>query len=348
MHDVPVIDISAFGSQTDAISNDRSAVAGAIDDACRTVGFFKISGHGVSPELIRDLEAVTTAFFDLPEAAKLGFQSPHPEVNRGYAPLGSEALSYSVGLETPPDLFEAFNVGVQNHTIDPATLARHHAVLYHDNIWPTEPTEMRPIWEKYLVAMTDLGGRILDIMAVALGLDEDYFSSQTHQAPDVFRSLNYVRSPGSADPLPGQMRLGAHSDYGMVTILHADPVPGLQILRLDGSWADVVATPGTFIVNLGDMLAAWTNDRWRSTVHRVVPPPAGDDLVRRRSYAFFHEADTTAVIEPLATCVDTDHPVRYPTMTAGDHLYNKIVAPRSMTKSAAASTTADRGNLLSP
>ena len=341
--EVPTIDLTDWWEGDEAA---RKAVAAQVDRVCRQVGFFKIAAHRVDPDLIARMEAITARFFDQSVEKKLSYVSPAPEVNRGYAEKGSEALSYSVGIESPPDLFEAFNVGVQNHTIDTTMLEPHHAVLYHENIWPDSPSQMKAIWQEYLLAMTEISQEMLRIMAVSLDLDPEFFAERAHQAPDVFRALNYVREQGAPDPLPGQMRLGAHSDYGMCTILLADPVPGLQILNSDDEWIDVVATPGTFLVNIGDMLAAWTNDRWRSTVHRVIPPDASQGRAQRRSYAFFHEADTTAVIEPLASCIDDDNPVRYETMTAGDHLYGKIVSPRSMKKTESALTTADRGDAI--
>lgn len=340
---IPTIDFSIWATGSEA---DRRALAREVDAACRAVGFLRVSNHGVPQETIAAMEAVTTEFFEQAEDFKLSLQSPSPEINRGYAPMGSEALSYSAGAETPPDLFEAFNVGVQNHTIDVSELEHH--VLYAPNIWPDTPIEMKPIWQAYIEEMFQLAQEILRLLAFSLGLDSEFFASKTTQSPDVLRCINYVRHDGTAEPLPGQMRLGAHSDYGTCTILHADPVPGLQILGSDGEWFDVLPEPGTFLINLGDMLAAWTNDRWQSTIHRVVPPTAASGEARRRSYAFFHSADTTAIVEPVATCVDDEHPARYEAMSAGDHLYGKIVSPRSMQITESISTVGDRGaNLLS-
>ncbi|MEE9416845.1 MAG: 2-oxoglutarate and iron-dependent oxygenase domain-containing protein, partial [Acidimicrobiales bacterium] len=238
---IPTIDIAPFRSGSTA---ERAAVAEEVDAASRFIGFFKIGGHGVSPELITAMERVTTEFFDQPESAKLELQSPSPDVNRGYAPMGTEALSYSVGVESPPDLFEAFNVGVQRDSLDYAAMAPNHSVLYHENLWPERPEQMKVIWEEYLAAMTKLAQEILQIFGLALGVDVDYFSSRATQSPDVFRAINYRRTDGSASPTPGQMRMGAHSDYGTCTLLHADPVPGLQVLGKGEKWIDVTPTPG--------------------------------------------------------------------------------------------------------
>ncbi|HEY3484621.1 MAG TPA: 2OG-Fe(II) oxygenase family protein, partial [Ilumatobacteraceae bacterium] len=150
-------------------------------------------------------------------------------------------------------------------------------------------------------------------------------------------------APGDPDPLDGQMGMGAHTDYGIVTVLYADPVPGLQIVGPDGMWHDVIPAPGAFLVNLGDLTAQWTNDRWRSTVHRVVPPARRPERPnRRRSVAFFHDGNHDAIIECLPTCASAANPPRYAPVRAGDHLMGKLLGPRTATASAATDTAGDR------
>jgi isopenicillin N synthase-like dioxygenase len=137
--------------------------------------------------------------------------------------------------------------------------------------------------------------------------------------------------------------MGAHTDYGIVTVLYADAVPGLQIVGPDGEWQDVLPTEGAFLVNLGDLLAEWTNDRWRSTLHRVVPPdPRTSDAARRRSVAFFHDGNYDALVECLPTCCSGDNPPKYAPILAGDHLMAKLLGPRTLTVSDAVSTAGDR------
>ncbi|MEM9566410.1 MAG: 2-oxoglutarate and iron-dependent oxygenase domain-containing protein [Actinomycetota bacterium] len=336
--DVPIIDITDWNEDP----THRAELAGAIDSVCRTVGFFKIGGHGIDPALIDRLFAVTDAFFAMAEEAKLANVTP-PEVDRGYTPLGREALSYSVGLDTPPDLFEAFNVGVGELLgVDPS-----EGVLWASNVWPESPPDLRPVWLDYCRALYDLADRLLGIFAVALDLPPDWLQVRADRSPDVLRALNYERRPGNPDPVDGQLRMGAHADYGTCTILLADPVPGLQILGLDGIWHDVTPTPGTFLVNIGDLLAAWTNDRWRSTLHRVLPPPAGvDGPARRRSFAYFHEANPEVIVEPVPSCVTDADPVRYEPFSVGDHLTGKVVGPRTLTASVATSTLGDRADRI--
>jgi isopenicillin N synthase-like dioxygenase len=137
--------------------------------------------------------------------------------------------------------------------------------------------------------------------------------------------------------------MGAHTDYGIVTVLHADQVPGLEIVGPDGDWHGVVPPDGAFLVNLGDLLAQWTNDRWRSTLHRVTPPPSMvDGPAVRRSMAFFHDGNYDAVIECLPTCASPDNPSRYPPVVAGEHLMAKLLGPRTLTASEATSTAGAR------
>lgn len=137
------------------------------------------------------------------------------------------------------------------------------------------------------------------------------------------------------------MRMGAHTDYGVVTVLYADPVPGLEIVGPSGDWHPVTPERGALVLNLGDLLAEWTNDRWRSTIHRVVPPPADETAqARRRSVAFFLDADYDATIECLPTCCDETVPPRYPPVRAGEHLIAKLMGPRTFVPTTSTVNTA--------
>jgi isopenicillin N synthase-like dioxygenase len=255
-------------------------------------------------------------------------------VNRGFAPLGSESLRYSLGEAAPPDLFEAFHMGRdQVDMTDPAVLAE-RVRIFAPNIWPEALPGMRAPLVSYFDEVADLARRLTRIFAVALGMDEEFFVDHCTHSTETLRMVRYEREPGSPDPLPEQMRMGAHTDYGIVTVLHADPVAGLQVLGPDEAWRDVVPLPGAYLVNVGDLLAEWTNDRWRSTLHRVVPPPAGaDGPVLRRSAAFFLDGNHDALVECLPTCCDPSNPARYPPVLAGEHLLAKLVGPRTGTAS---------------
>jgi isopenicillin N synthase-like dioxygenase len=336
---IPTIDISKWMAGSTA---ERDAIAAAVDGGCRTVGFLQLVGHAVKPSAIEGLLAAADALFARPLSEKLSWVPESPEVNRGYAAKGTEGLSYSIGQESAPDLFEAFNVGLDDVPQSPEYRSRLHD-LFAENIWPQIPHVRAQITDYFESARLQ-ARQLTQIFAYALDLEPDFFAERTTHSTDTLRINHYVRESGEPEPVDGQMRMGAHTDYGIVTVLYADSVPGLEILGPDRTWHSVVPEPGALLVNLGDLLAEWTNDRWRSTLHRVVPPAReATGPVRRRSAAFFHDGNHDALVECLPTCVSEDNPAKYPPVLAGDHLMAKLLGPRTLTESAATvNTAADR------
>jgi len=309
---------------------EMDAVAHAVDHACMGSGFLAVTGHGVSVDLMQRMLDVSQEFFDLPVAQKMKYFMDDAAANRGYAPFESEALSYSLGVDSEPDLFEAFNVGREQ--VPPGSSAEVAKTYFSPNVWPDVPADMQEVYLAYWDACEQLGHTLSDVFARALGLPAGYFIPFLDRTPSVMRANHYRRMPGHS-PSPDQLRMGAHSDYGSMTILLADRVPGLQMRDQSGTFHDVIPPEDGFLVNLGDLLAEWTNDRWRSTVHRVVPPP-GDatGAARRRSVAFFQQPNNDAVIKVLDVCCDEDNPPRYPVTTSGDHLMAKLMGPRAGTE----------------
>jgi isopenicillin N synthase-like dioxygenase len=332
---VPTIDISA--------ARPDEVIAGDIDDACRRIGFMQVVGHGIADQVRDAMLAATQAFFELPLERKLLVVPPAPEVNRGYAARGAEGLAYSVGVTRPPDLFEAFNIGPDTPDVsDPAVAAERHR-LFAENLWPDDVPALRPALVAWFDEARRVADRLLQLFAPALGMPDGYFAPFTNHSTDTLRVNHYGMAPGDPDPLDGQLGMGEHTDYGIVTVLYADPVPGLQIIGPDGAWHDVVPEPGALLVNLGDLTATWTNDRWRSTVHRVLPPARSPDrAVTRRSVAFFHDGNHDAVVECLPTCTAAGDPPKYAPITAGEHLMAKLLGPRTLTASDATQTTGTR------
>ena len=325
---VPVVDLAA------------SDAPQLVDAACRTVGFMSIVGHDVPQAVISAMLDATDEFFALPLDEKLRVRSPSPGINRGYAAKGTEGLAYSLGVDgRPPDLFEAFNVGPESRP-DGVPAER---VEFAANVWPQRPASLRPALTAYFEEIAALARRLTRVMARALELDDDFFVGKTDHSTDTLRVIHYERAPGEPEPLRGQQRMGAHTDYGIVTILYADRVAGLEFVGPAGGWHGVVPPPDGFVVNLGDLLARWTNDRWRSTMHRVVPPaPTVEGRAVRRSMAFFHDGNFDAMIECLPTCSSEESPPRYPPVIAGDHLLAKLLGPRTLTVSDAQSTAGER------
>lgn len=332
---VPTIDISA--------SRDRAAVGAELDAACREVGFFEVVGHGVPGAVIDAMQAATAEFFALPEATKRATKPADLEVNRGYSARATEGLGYSIGVARPPDLFEAFNIGPDAPDLaDPAVAAEQHR-LFAPNVWPADVPSLRPALTAYMAATRAVADRLTDLFAVALGLPDGFFAPFFTHSTDTLRVNHYETQPGDPDPLEGQIGMGEHTDYGVCTVLFADQVPGLQIVAPDGQWVDVMPSPGALLVNLGDLTAEWTNDRWRSTLHRVLPPARLPDRVnRRRSVAFFHDGNHDARIECLATCTGPGNPPKYAPVLAGEHLMAKLMGPRLLQQSEAQQTTGSR------
>ena len=233
--------------------------------------------------------------------------------------------------------------GLQFSLANPAVAAERDRI-FAPNIWPAEVPELRTAGVAYFDAAVALAHRITAACAVGLGLPSDFFEAFTGHSTDTMRCNWYSRVAGSPDPLPGQQRMGAHTDYGIVTVLYADRVPGLELLDKRGEWIGVVPEPGAYLVNVGDLLAQWSNDRWVSTLHRVVPPPATTDGPSlRRSIAFFHDGDWDAMIQCLPTCCSEDEPPKYAPVRALDHLLNKLVGGRAMEP---AETTAHIGDRI--
>jgi isopenicillin N synthase-like dioxygenase len=295
---VPVIDISGAFER----------VADDVGRACRDVGFLTVVGHGVAEKLVAATADTARAFFDLPDDEKLRLAKGDPTPGLpAYRPLRSESLAASLGRKTPGDLKESLDWG-------PAVPGFG---------WPPSPPELRSTLEEYFEAVSGLGARLRRLFALALGLPADWFEGSFRGHSSSLRVINYPAPEAAAEP--GQLRAGAHTDYGCMTILRVDDAPGgLQVQTRDGEWLDVRAVPGSFIVNLGDMMARWTNDRWRATLHRVAVPPADGSVgSRRQSLVFFHDPRADAVIECIPGCSDADDPPRYEPVTALEHVQAK-------------------------
>ncbi|MXP20121.1 isopenicillin N synthase family oxygenase [Gordonia sp. HNM0687] len=316
-----------------------------IDRVCRDVGFFQVVEHGIEQSLTDSVFDVADRFFGLPLSAKLPWSSDSPEVERGYSAKGTEGLGYTLDLEQPPDLFEALTFGREVLPDDSAFHTTEHS-FFAPNIWPTEPTELRSTMLAYWDAAQAVVHRITGLMATGLDLDPDYFEPFTDKAVEAVR-INYFEGRPGDKAATNQFGIGPHTDYGIVTVLLTDQEPALQVYTDSGEWRYVTPVPGALVVNVGDLLSRWTNDRWRSTLHRVVPVLTTDNSVRRRrSVPFFHEGNFDALIECLPTCVSDDNPARYGPIRGGEHVHAKTMSGRLLEAAGAESTLGDRAQGL--
>jgi isopenicillin N synthase-like dioxygenase len=336
---VPVIDIEGWFSGDEAA---KRRIAREIDAACRGSGFFQIVGHGIDEGLRQEVKDVADEFFELPEEEKRRYEPASRDINRGYSGRMTESLSYSTGVVRPPDLAEAFIIG--NDRVvdgDPYFEAERHR-SFAANIWPSRPPRMRNVLGSYFLAVEELSHELCNVAAMALGLEADFFVGRTDKAIATLRCNWYQRNADELVLPDDQMALGAHTDYGILTILMVDAVPGLQVIARDDQWHDVLPLAEGFVVNIGDALELWTNDEWTSTIHRVVPSPL-PGAQRRRSFAFFQDGNYDAVIECLPTCTSADRPPRYAPITLGNHVIDKIVGGRALTTlKSAVQTTGNR------
>jgi isopenicillin N synthase-like dioxygenase len=309
---VPVIDLAPARRGDGAA---RALAAAGIDAACREIGFFAVSGHGVPASVVDDLRACAHRFFSLPRADKLAARHPVAGTNRGYHPVGGEALAQANDAVAPPDLKEFFHVGPVDTTDDPYYTSPRGRPHFAPNIWPAEPAGFRPAAIAYYRALDRLVAFLMRLAALALGVDESFFDGKIDRSIGTMR-LNYYPAQTAA-PVPGQLRAGAHTDYGGFTILSGEDVPGgLEVRTRSGAWIHVPTRPDVFVVNIGDLLMRWTNDRWLSNLHRVVNPPASAAPGQARlSIAFFNHPNYDAVIE----CLPSQGAPRHPPVLSGEY-----------------------------
>jgi isopenicillin N synthase-like dioxygenase len=321
---IPVIDLA------DALAGDRAArlrTAREIDRICREIGFFTITGHGVPSEIRSSLSAKAHAFFALPMEEKRQAIPADIKSPRGYKPIGYEALGYGNANMTPPDLKEYYHFGRERWPDESYFTCDEGRRYFIRNIWPRHPPGFREAAADYYSEMERLVGELTRLAALGLGLDEHFFEDKIDKHITAMR-LNFY--PEMREwPKPGQLRGGEHTDYGLLTVLNGENVPGgLQVKTREGAWIDVETDPDNFVCNIGDLLMRWTNDRWVSNVHRVVTPPAETMSGSRLSIAFFHHPNYDAEIQ----CIAAPGQAKYPQVRSGEYRDLKYKQTRLMEK----------------
>lgn len=310
---IPVIDLTASFSPVLA---ERRQLAWEVHKACRETGFFYVVNHRIPQRLIEDQFAWSARFFQLPLDSKLAIDMKKSPSKVGYEPIGAQVLDSQddSGDEAPFDLKESFQCALEAGADHPMVKLGMRGFGY--NQWPDALPGFKDHTLAYQAAMRDLGDRVLRLIALSLDLDEDYFEAMYDHPGLGLRMLNYPPQPASAKA--NQIGAGAHTDWGGVTLLAQDDVGGLEVCNAAGDWIAATPVPGSFVVNLGDLMARWTNGVYNSNLHRVMNN--GVRKAERKSIAFFYSPRPTATIEPLPTCVGPDRPAQFATCTASEHM----------------------------
>ena len=320
---IPAIDIAPFLSGDPA---GKDAVARAFARACEETGFIVIRGHGIPDEVFQRTFERGFAFFDQPDEVKARWHPTGEAKQRGYHGMATRALSATLGKDAPKDLRESVFLGpLDDHRAAYAHLPE-AATAYAPNLIPDQPPGTDAALTGIYRAFERLSADLLRIFAVALKMPEDHFAPLIDKH---FSILSLHHYPALTEPpLPGQLRTGAHTDYGALTILAmTEARGGLEAQMADGRWLPVQAGPGELVINLGDMMQRWTNERWVSTMHRVVTPEDLNDAMSRRiSVGYFMHPNYDAKIECFPTCLAEGETPKHPPITAGGHIRAKIEA----------------------
>jgi isopenicillin N synthase-like dioxygenase len=288
----------------------RRRLAEEIGRAASEVGFFRICDHGIPPETIAATYAAARRFFDRPDAFKRRYYIGDSPNHRGYVPF-TEKGDYP---DEKNRNYEAFDMGLDLPADDPAVSAG--KLMLGPNVWPDVPG-FRTVVGGYYDRVASLGLRICGLLELHLGLPEGAITRQMSKPISQLRLLHYVRNARTRDVT--SVNMGAHTDYECLTLLHTGN-EGLQVLGLNDRWIDVPVDPAALVCNIGDMLEAWSNGIFRSTVHRVL-----NLKPERYSMPYFVAANHDATIAPFPQLVGLDRPAGYAPFTAGAHLERMLV-----------------------
>jgi isopenicillin N synthase-like dioxygenase len=316
MGSVSTIDLGPWFAGT---VDGKASVAAQLDSALQSVGFFLVTGHGVSRADRTAVRSAARDFFALPQEVKRRYAVTVG--GRGWLPPGVEANAYSEGTETPPDMKESFAVGADRKT----GITEVDDFWFAENVWPAEVTALEQAVQTYLRQMRGLAETLLTIAASALDQEPGFFTDQTTHSTYTLNINWYPPASVVGVPAPGQFRIGPHTDFGTFTVLDREPGKGgLQVWSPEGDWEDVPYDSDAFTINTGDLLARWTGDRWMSNRHRVLPVQAeapDEDLV---SLVYFYEANWDALVESLQPPVGQAND--YPPVTSAEFIKKRYDA----------------------
>jgi len=302
---IPTLDIRRY-------DGDREAFVAELGAAYREWGFAGIRGHGIPQSLIDAAYAAFQQFFALPDEVKKQYHVKGGGGARGYTPFGIETAKDS----RYPDLKEFWHVGRE------IPRDSKYAEVMAPNLWPTEVPGFREYGYGLYEALDALGSRVLRALALHIGLAETYFDDKTNFGNSILRPIHY---PPITSPDIPNVRAGAHEDINLITLLVGASAQGLEVRSHAGEWVPFTADADTIVVNIGDMLQRLTNHVYPSTTHRVTNPPGEQARKPRYSVPFFLHPNPDFLIDVLPSCIDAQHPNRYPqAITAHDYLQERL------------------------
>lgn len=309
--EIPSLDLADF---TSGDPQKKQAFVNALGEAYNNIGFVAIKNHGLTDEQTAHLYDTIQQFFSLSDEVKTKYEVPELAGQRGYIGKGKE---HAKG-RTTGDLKEFYHVGQHVTDNDPIK------DQYPDNIWPEELPELENIGLKVYQTLEAAGIKMLQAIALYLGLDEHYFDDKVHNGNSILRPIHYfpIENP---DAVPADaVRAAEHGDINLITLLMGASADGLQVLRKDNKWISITALPDQVVVNVGDMLQRLTNNKLKSTIHRVVNPPRELMKTSRYSIPFFMHPRSEMDLTCLENCIDRDNPKQYDDITAGEFLNQRL------------------------
>ncbi|KAI0694712.1 Clavaminate synthase-like protein [Earliella scabrosa] len=312
---IPIIDLEDVDNPDPAI---RRSLGDEIRNACLNVGFLYVKNHGIPGETTETALEASKNFFSLPLEKKMVLDIRKTPNFKGYTPV----LSSNNDPGNSGDLHEGFEFGWEelNARADDEKRANDGAMA-GANVWPSDVPGFRESVLAYYHAAVNLGRKLFPLFALALDLPEDFFDDKTKNAAAIMRVLHYPPQTGPVDDRV--IGIGAHTDFECFTILWQEPgIQALQVLNKQKQWIDAPPIPGTLVVNLGDQFARWTNDVFKSTVHRAINRSG----VRRYSIPLFFGTDYDVKLEPISSCVSPERPSKYEVVTAGDYVKERLKA----------------------
>lgn len=308
---IPRLDLLNY---TQGTPEQRKQFSDDIGKAFHETGFVTIANHGLSPDLIDRLYTTVKNFFNLPEEVKANYEFPELAGQRGYTTKGREKAKDS----TTPDLKEFWQRG---QTIVGENYSK---TDFPDNPEVTEIPEFNATTAEVYKKLEDAGRQLLKAIAIYLKLAENYFEKEVINGNSILRAIHYFPIEDPDKLSPDAVRAGAHEDINLITLLIGASADGLEVLTKDGSWFPIKAKGEDIVVNVGDMLQRLTNNKLKSTTHRVVNPPTDMMKSSRFSVPFFMHPKASMSLACLDSCIHVEYPKAYPDYTAGQYLDERL------------------------